>query len=300
MINNNLFDKESVIFMGAKRNPDDCSIGIFGVNYDGTCSFKSGARFGPNAIRKVSRCLETFCPRLGKDLDEINYIDLGSIEIKKNNSESVIEAVKLATNYLIKKKLTPIMLGGEHSITRGAIEALVNKYPDLVLIQLDAHADLRESYMGNKNSHACTMQRCLDVLPKKKILQVGIRSGTKEEFKFMNQKNQLVNFIPGGNAQEFKKALLPYVNSPIYLTVDLDWFDPSLLPGTGTPEIGGPNAFEAQKVIRALLGLKLVGADLVEVSPPFDPSGGTAWLGASLMFELICILAYAINNKRKA
>ena len=218
MINKNLFDKESAIFMGAKRNPDDCSIGIFGVNYDGTCSYKSGTRFGPNAIRLVSTCLETFCPRLGKDLEDFNYVDFGSLEIDKNDSKSVIKSVKSATDFIMSKRLTPIMLGGEHSITSGAIEALVNKYPDLILIQLDAHADLRNSYMGNEHSHACAMQRCLDVLPEKKILQVGIRSGTKEEFKIMGQHNQLVKFLPGENAQELKKALLPYSNSPIYLT----------------------------------------------------------------------------------
>ena len=239
MINKNLFDNESAIFMGAKRNPDDCSIGIFGVNYDGTCSYKSGTRFGPNAIRLVSTCLETFCPRLGKDLEDFNYVDYGSLEIDNNDSKSVIKTVKSATDFIISKRLTPIMLGGEHSITSGAIEALVNKYPDLILIQLDAHADLRNSYMGNEYSHACAMQRCLDVLPKKRIFQVGIRSGTKEEFKFMSQQNQLVKFLPGENAQELKKALIPYSNSPIYLTIDLDWFDPSLLPGTGTPEPGG-------------------------------------------------------------
>ena len=145
MINKNLFDNESAIFMGAKRNPANCSIGIFGVNYDGTCSYKSGARFGPNAIRQVSTCLETFCPKLEKDLEDINYVDFGSLEINKNDSKYVIEAVKSATNYLMSKSLTPIMLGGEHSITRGAIEAVVNKYPDLILVQLDAHADLRLS-----------------------------------------------------------------------------------------------------------------------------------------------------------
>ena len=131
------------------------------------------------------------------------------------------------------------MLGGEHSITRGAIEALVKKYPDLILVQLDAHADLRESYIGNEHSHACTIKRCLEVLPEKKVLQVGIRSGTKEEFEIMHNNNQLVNFCPGGNAHELKQALLPYAKSPIYLTIDLDWFDPSLLAGTGTPEPGG-------------------------------------------------------------
>ena len=287
MINKNLFDNESAIFMGAKRNPDDCSIGIFGVNYDGTCSYKSGTRFGPNAIRLVSTCLETFCPRLGKDLEDFNYVDFGSLEIDKNDSKSVIKAVKSATDFIMSKRLTPIMLGGEHSITSGAIEALVNKYPDLILIQLDAHADLRNSYMGNEHSHACAMQRCLDVLPEKKILQVGIRSGTKEEFKIMGQHNQLVKFLPGENAQELKKALLPYSNSPIYLTIDLDWFDPSLLPGTGTPEPGGFFWNDFEVILETLKNFRIVASDIVELSPEIDNSGVSSVVAAKVLRSLI-------------
>ena len=290
MINKNLFDNESAIFMGAKRNPDNCSIGIFGVNYDGTCSYKSGARFGPNAIRQVSTCLETFCPRLGKDLEDFNYVDFGSLEINTNDSKSVIDSVKLATNYLMSRSLAPIMIGGEHSITRGAIEALVNKYPDLILIQLDAHADLRNSYMGNKHSHACTMQRCLDVLPKQKILQVGIRSGTKEEFKLMREKNQLVNFFPGENTQELKKAFLPYANSPIYLTIDLDWFDPSLLPGTGTPEPGGFFWNDFEVILKTLKNFRIVASDIVELSPEIDSSGVSSIVAAKVLRSLIMSL----------
>ena len=287
MINKNLFDNESAIFMGAKRNPDDCSIGIFGVNYDGTCSYKSGTRFGPNAIRLVSTCLETFCPRLGKDLEDFNYVDFGSLEIDKNDSKSVIKSVKSATDFIMSRKLTPIMLGGEHSITSGAIEALVNKYPDLILIQLDAHADLRNSYMGNEHSHACAMQRCLDVLPEKKILQVGIRSGTKEEFKIMGQHNQLVKFLPGENAQELKKALLPYSNSPIYLTIDLDWFDPSLLPGTGTPEPGGFFWNDFEVILETLKDFRIVASDIVELSPEIDNSGVSSIVAAKVLRSLI-------------
>ena len=285
-----LFDKENSIFMGAKRNHDDCSIGIFGVNYDGTCSFKPGARFGPEAIRQVSSCLETYCPKLNKDLQDVTYVDFGSIIIDKNDSKSVIEKVKIATNYLIRKNISPIMIGGEHSITRGAIEALVKKYPNLILIQLDAHADLRESYLGNKYSHACTMQRCLEVLPEKKIFQVGIRSGTKEEFKFMHCTNQLINFMPGGNAQELKKALLPYSNSPIYLTIDLDWFDPSLLAGTGTPEPGGFFWNDFEEIIKTLKEYRIVASDIVELSPEIDKSGVSSIVAAKVLRSLILSL----------
>jgi len=287
MINKTLFNNENAIFMGAKRDPEDCSIGIFGVNYDGTCSFKPGARFGPDAIRQVSACLETYCPKLGKDLEDFKYVDFGSILIDKNESKSVIESVKSATNYLISKSLSPIMLGGEHSITSGAIEALVKKYPNLILIQLDAHADLRESYIGNKNSHACTMQRCLEVLPTKKVFQVGIRSGTKEEFQFMRKKNQLIKFSPGGNAHLLKKALLPFSNSPIYLTIDLDWFDPSLLAGTGTPEPGGFFWNDFEEILHILKDFKIVASDIVELSPEIDKSGVSSVVAAKVLRSLI-------------
>ena len=290
MKNKILFDNENAIFMGAKRIPENCSIGIFGVDYDGTCSFKPGARFGPEAIRQVSCCLETYCPKLDKDLEDVMYVDFGSILIDKNDSKSVIEAVKSATNYLIQKNLSPIMLGGEHSITRGAIEALVKKYPDLILIQLDAHADLRESYLGNKNSHACAMQRCLEVLPNKKIFQVGIRSGTKKEFEFMRKKNQLVNFFPGGHTHELKKALLPYPNCPIYLTIDLDWFDPSLLAGTGTPEPGGFFWNDFEEILRTLKDFRIVASDIVELSPEIDKSGVSSIVAAKVLRSLILSL----------
>ncbi len=286
----NLFDNENAIYMGAKRSPENCSIGIFGVNYDGTCSFKPGARFGPEAIRQVSSCLETYCPRIKKDLEDIMYVDFGSILIDKNDSKSVIESVKSATNYLISKHLSPIMLGGEHSITRGAIEALVKKYPDLILVQLDAHADLRESYIGNQHSHACTMKRCLEVLPEKKILQVGIRSGTKEEFEIMHNNNQLVNFYPGGNAHELKQALLPYAKSPIYLTIDLDWFDPSLLAGTGTPEPGGFFWNDFEEILKTLKDLRIVASDIVELSPEIDKSGVSSIVAAKVLRSLILSL----------
>ena len=286
----NLFDNENAIFMGAKRNPDDCSIGIFGVNYDGTCSFKPGARFGPEAIRQVSSCLETYCPNLNKDLEDILYVDFGSIIIDNDDSKFVIESVKSATNFLINKGLRPIMLGGEHSITTGAIEALVKKYPDLILVQLDAHADLRESYMGNKHSHACAMKRCLEVLPEKKILQVGIRSGTKEEFQIMHNNNQLVNFCPGGNAQRLKQALLPYSKFPIYLTIDLDWFDPSLLSGTGTPEPGGFFWNEFEEILKTLKDFRIVASDIVELSPEIDKSGVSSIVAAKVLRSLILSL----------
>ena len=160
----------------------------------------------------------------------------------------------------------------------------------MILVQLDAHVDLRESYIGNKNSHACVMQRCLEILPEKKILQVGIRSGTKKEFQFMRKKNQLVNFFPGGNALELKQALVPYSKSPIYLTIDLDWFDPSLLAGTGTPEPGGFFWNDFEEILKTLKDLRIVASDIVELSPEIDKSGVSSIVAAKVLRSLILSL----------
>tara|TARA_Y100001978_G_scaffold142589_1_gene127731 strand:- start:202 stop:864 length:663 start_codon:yes stop_codon:yes gene_type:complete len=219
MISNNLFNNEGPVFMSAKKNLSTCDIGIFGVNYDGTTSFRPGARFGPNAIRNVSESLETYCPFFNKDLNLINYFDAGSLKIDSSTTFSIIKKVKSGTKFLIDNNLRPIILGGEHSISIGAIEALVEKYPDLIMIQLDAHADLRNSYQNNRYSHACTIRRCLELLPSKKVIQVGIRSGTQEEFTTMKKNDQLIKFNTGDSIIKIQNSLEPFKNHPIYLTL---------------------------------------------------------------------------------
>ena len=275
--------------MGSKREIKNCSIGIFGVNYDGTTSFRSGTRFGPSAIRNVSQSLETFCPILEKDLSNIGYVDFGSLIIDLDNTESVINRVSLATKLLIKNNLKPLILGGEHSITTGVIETLVKKYPDLVIIQLDAHADLRDSYMNNKNSHACTMQRCIEKLPNKEIFQIGIRSGTKEEFRKMRENNQLID-LKKGDKNLLLSRLEKIKELPIYLTIDVDWFDPSLLSGTGTPEPGGFFWDDFEMIIKTLNKFNLIGADIVELAPEIDLSGVSSIVAAKVARSLIMTL----------
>ena len=286
----NLFNAEGAVFMGAKKTLKNCSIGIFGVNYDGTTSFKPGTRFGPNAIRNVSESLETYCPFFNKDLNLINYFDAGSLKIDLSNTYSIIKKVKSGTEFLIKKNLKPLILGGEHSISIGVIEALVEKYPNLLMIQLDAHADLRDSYQNNKYSHACTIRRCLELLPNKKVIQIGIRSGTQEEFTIMNKNHQLINFRTGDSNIKIKKFLEPFRSQPIYLTVDLDWFDPSLLSGTGTPEPGGLFWHDFETIIQLLSTFKIIGCDIVELSPNIDLSGISSVVAAKTTRSLIMTL----------
>ena len=290
MTDKNLFSNEGPVFMGANKNLSDCSIGLFGVNYDGTTSFKPGARFGPNAIRNVSESLETYCPFVNKDLNLINYFDAGSLKLDLSDTRSIIKTVKSGTNFLLNNNLKPLILGGEHSISIGVIEALVEKYPTLIMIQLDAHADLRNSYQNNKYSHACTIRRCLEILPSKKVFQIGIRSGTKEEFKIMNNNHQLIKFRTGDSIIEIQKTLEPFKKQPIYLTIDLDWFDPSLLSGTGTPEPGGFFWHDFEKIIELLNLFEIIGCDIVELSPDLDNSGISSIVAAKTTRSLIMTL----------
>ncbi len=296
MTNKELFDKEGPSFIGSKKTNIDCSIGLFGVNYDGTTSYKPGARFGPNAIRMASQSLETYCPIFNKDLNELGYLDFGSLSIDLNNTESVISRVNYATKYIIDKNLKPLLFGGEHSITIGVIQALIKQYPDLILLQLDAHADLRDSYLNNKFSHACTMKRCFEILPKKTMFQIGVRSGTKDEFDFMRNNNQLIKFEGEKNIKFLNEKLSKFKSSPIYLTIDLDWFDPSLVPGTGTPEPGGFSWKDFEIILKTLNQLNIVGADIVELAPELDPSGVSNIVAAKVARSLIMTLD---NLKKK-
>ena len=170
-MNHQEFNSDGSIFIGASRDPKDCKVGIFGVPYDGTTSFRPGTRFGPQAIREVSEGLESYCPQLNLDLEEIAFADLGSIEIPYGAPEPVLEKVKTATESMLELGLNPLVLGGEHSISAGALTAVAKQYSNLIMLQLDAHADLRNEWLGSSNNHACVMRRCLENLPSKKLLQ---------------------------------------------------------------------------------------------------------------------------------
>jgi agmatinase len=176
------------------------------------------------------------------------------------------------------------MLGGEHSISSGAVAAVAAQHHDLVLVQLDAHADLRHEWLGAKHSHACAMRRCLEVLPSQQLLQIAIRSGTREEFSELRATGRLVAI------EQLVQTLQPLRGKPIYLTVDLDWFDPAVLPGTGTPEPGGFMWNHFAELITELSQHNLVAADVVELAPMLDPSGASSVLAAKVVRSLLLSL----------
>lgn len=280
-----LFDREGAIYMGASRDPKGCKVGLFGVPYDGTTSFRPGTRFGPTSVREVSTGLETYCPQLDLDLEAMAYADLGAVEISFGDPEPVLKAVHNATIHVLDLQLKPLMLGGEHSISSGAVAAVVERHPELVLVQLDAHADLRHEWLGSRHSHACAMRRCLEVLPSRELLQIAIRSGTKEEFSELRSSDRLVPF------NQMVSRLQNLRGKPLYLTVDLDWFDPAVMPGTGTPEPGGFLWQHFAELVSELRHHHLVGADVVELAPQLDPSGISSVLAAKVTRSLLLLMA---------
>ena len=285
-----LFNNDGAIFMGAQRGFDQCSVSLLGVPYDGTCCFRPGARFGPSAVREDSYGIETYCPQLNLDLEDINFADIGSLDVPLGDAKLTLDYISDATNILLKNNLKPLIIGGEHSITSGIIKSIITKYPDLIMLQLDAHADLRDEWLGSKLSHACTMKRCLEILPSKKIFQIGIRSGTKSEFLEMNNSKRLIQHTLGENAKSLEEALKSFKGRPIYLTFDLDWFDPSVMPGTGTPEPGGYFWGDFAAIINVIKSHNLIGADVVELSPKLDNTGISSILAAKVIRSLIMLL----------
>ncbi len=285
-----LFNNDGAIFMGAQRSIDQCKVSLLGVPYDGTCCFRPGSRFGPSAIREDSYGIETYCPQLNLDLEDINFADIGSLDVPIGDAKLIIDHVRDATNILLNNNLKPLIIGGEHSITSGVIKSIITNYPELILIQLDAHADLRDEWLGSKFSHACTMKRCIEILPSKKIFQIGIRSGTKSEFIEMKNSKSLIQHSVGEKAKYLEEALESFKGTPIYLTFDLDWFDPSIMPGTGTPEPGGYYWRDFATIIDVLKSHNLIGADVVELSPKLDNSGISSILAAKVIRSLIMLL----------
>ena len=285
-----LFNNDGGIFMGAQRDIDQCRVSLLGVPYDGTCCFRPGARFGPSAVREDSYGIETYCPQLNLDLEDINFADIGSLDVPLGDAKLTLDYIKDATDILLKHNLKPLIIGGEHSITSAVIKSIITNYPELIMIQLDAHADLRDEWLGSKFSHACTMKRCLDILPSKKIFQIGIRSGTKSEFLEMNNSQRLIQHTLGENAKSLEEALKSFKGRPIYLTFDLDWFDPSIMPGTGTPEPGGYFWRDFAAIIDVIKSHNLIGADVVELSPKLDNTGISSILAAKVIRSLIMLL----------
>lgn len=274
------------VFIGAEASYEDADIVMFGVDFDGTCSFRPGTRFGPSAVRKASYGLETFSWTTQDDLENYKIFDRGDLGCPMGDNQATQAMIKKTTETILKDGKFPFMIGGEHSISYPSIEAVYETYPELVVIQLDAHADLRETYMNNPLSHACVMHRVVKLLGSHRLIQWGIRSGTKEEFEFAKEHTILID----DSIENLVRAIKPLKDTPIYLTIDVDVIDPSLLPGTGTPEPGGITYKTFESVIKTLSHLNIVGLDVVECSPDYDHHGVSSVVVAKMIRQCLMMI----------
>ena len=260
-------------------------IRIIGAPFDGTVSFRPGARFGPAAIRDASDGIETYSPIFDCDLESVSYADAGDLELPTGSVEATLSIIKEAVEDALGDGAIPFILGGEHLVSLPAIEAVYEKYPDLVVVQLDAHADQREDYLGVKLSHACVMRRVSEFLGQEHIRQIGIRSGTRDEYQLMRDHNTLTTFHDDALTE-----LRSWIGvRPLYLTVDLDVFDPASFPGTGTPEPGGIDWWTFQRFLTSIQGCNIVGLDAVELAPQLDASGCSSVLATKCLREMLII-----------
>jgi len=260
------------------RSPD---VAIIGVPFDATSSFRAGSGQGPASIRWASQSIETYSPVLRRDLERVAVTDLGDVEAAGLTPAQVVDSVRDRLLALDPAAL-PVLLGGEHTVALGGVQALHRRYADLALIQLDAHTDLRDTYDGRSVSHATVMRRVLDFLEAGSVVQIGVRAGTQEEF----DAARALRF--SSSRIDLPAALWTWLaRRPVYVTLDIDVLDPSDAPGTGNPEPEGVRAPDLLSFIRRLGLLHVVGLDVVEVSPPYDPSGRTAVLAATIVREAI-------------
>jgi len=275
-------------FLGALMEGVRSEVVLLGVPFDGTASFRAGARFGPGAIRAASHSLETFSPFIDRDLEGMQYSDWGDLEVPPGSAARTVEIVHTKVLEIQKSGAKPFTLGGEHTITLGAVQAAFEKYPNLSVLQLDAHTDLREEYLGDRLSHATVMRRIMDFIPSERIYHFGVRAGTREEI--IGSGLELPLGLEGGQRDIEKTIGRIPIDTPLYVTIDLDVFDPSLLPGVGNPEPLGITYREFIQIARLLSLRNLVGCDVVELAPHYDQTGVSAVVAASVVREtLICL-----------
>ena len=272
-------------FLAAHWPPEQARFVLVGVPMDHTTSFRPGTREAPARIRQVSEGLESYSPRWQTDLEEERVADAGDLPLPWGDVPGSLELVRRCVSDLAAEGRCVILLGGEHLLTLGALQALAPRYPGLRVVQLDAHLDLRDEYLGQRLSHATVMRRAAELVGLERIAALGVRSGVQEEWLLRARTRP----VGEGSLLEQVRRVLPWVQGqPFYLTVDIDVADPAFAPGTGTPEPGGVSAAELLEAVGLLAACGPVAMDVVEVCPPRDTSDVTALLAAKLIREAIC------------
>lgn len=283
-----MLEKNIETFIGCDAEYEDAKIVLFGAPFDSTTSFRPGARFGSAAMRHESFGLETYSPYQDKDLTDYQVFDSGDLELCFGSAERALADIEERAETILSDGKFPLLLGGEHLVTLGAVRAVAKKYPDLHIVHFDAHADLRDDYLGANLSHACVIRRCHDLLGDGRIHQFCIRSGERTEFEFAKEHTDMHRFGFNGLMELMKE--LKEAGTPVYFTIDLDCLDSSVFPGTGTPEAGGVTFMQLLDAIRLVASANVVGADVNELAPMLDPSGVSTATACKVLRELLLAL----------
>ena len=276
-------EKNIETFLGCDNDFDESRIVIFGAPFDSTTSFRPGTRFAPKTMRSESFGLETYSPYQDLDLEDMKIFDSGDLELCFGRTELALADIEGRTEEILKSGKLPLMIGGEHLVTLGAVRAAAKMYPELHIIHFDAHADLRDEYLGAELSHAAVIRRSWDILGDGRIFQFGIRSGDREEIRW-GRDHVKTSFFGFDGLEETISALR---GKPVYFTLDLDVLDPSVFPGTGTPEAGGVTFKELLDAVMKVSKLDIVGMDINELSPMLDQSGASTAVALKIMRELM-------------
>lgn len=270
-------------FIGCDNSYEESKIVLFGAPFDSTTSFRPGTRFASKAMRSESFGIETYSPYQDGDLEDFAIFDSGDLELPFGNTQRVLDQIEEHTAEILKDTKIPCMIGGEHLVTLGAMRAVVKQYPDVHIIHFDAHADLREDYLEERFSHATVLHRVWDLVGDGKIFQFGIRSGDRSEFVWAKDHVFTNKF----NFHGLKEVVDQLKGKPVYFTLDLDVLDPSVFPGTGTPEAGGVSFQELLEAIIQVSRLNIVGFDVNELSPIYDQSGSSTAMACKVLRELL-------------
>jgi guanidinobutyrase len=275
---------------------DACFVGI---PMDIGSSNRSGTRHGPRQIRAESCMLRPYNMATGAaPFEHLQVADIGDIAINTFDLKKTVDIITAAYDAILAHDCIPLTLGGDHTLTYPVLRAIAKKHGPVALIHIDAHADINDEMFGEKIAHGTPFRRAFDdrLLQNDKVFQIGLRGTgySPDDFNWARKQGWTVV-----QAEEcWGKSLKPLIedvrskigDAPTYLTYDIDSLDPAFAPGTGTVEIGGLTTWQALELVRGCAGLNLVGGDLVEVSPPYDPSGNTALIGANLLYEMLCVL----------
>ena len=290
----------SMFRLPVSETADGVDVGIIGVPLDIGTSNRNGTRYGPRQVRAESVLVRPYnMATRAAPFDSFQVADLGDVALNPYNLSACIEIIEQHYSAVLKNAVTPVSIGGDHTITLPILRAIARKHGPVALIHVDAHADVNDTMFGEPVAHGTIFRRAIEekLVDPRSMVQIGLRATGYAAEDFDWARDQGVTVVQAEAC--WYKSLAPLMeevrrlvgpDQPAYLSFDIDGLDPSVAPGTGTPEPGGLTGSQGLEIIRGCYGLNLIGCDLVEVSPPYDTTGNTALLAANLLFEMLCAL----------